>query len=187
MLADGVITRAQAAAATAEPLLPRAGGAPRTVPDAGYFADAVRAALTQKFGNNTVAEGGLIVHTSLNPTLQVAATEAVRDELERYDHAHDGWHGLVGHTNDPELSSNWQADLAQEATPSGMRPGWQLGIVLEAAGRAARIGYIDAATRGPQIGTLPLDQMLWARPRPRSPRPPAPARSRMCCTPATSS
>ena len=165
MRADGVITAAQAAAATAEPLLPRAGGTARTVPDAGYFADAVRAALAQKFGATPVAEGGLIVHTSLDPRLQAAATEAVRDELESYDHAHDGWHGLVGHSNDSNLTGNWQADLAAQARPPGMRPGWQLGIVLEAAGRTARIGYIDATTDQPQIGALPLGSMLWARPK----------------------
>jgi penicillin-binding protein 1A len=165
MLDDGAITQAQAAAATAEPLLPRSGGAPRTVPDSGYYADAVRAGLVQQFGANTVNEGGLIVHTSLNPTLQAAATEAVRDELVRYDHAHDGWHGLVDHLDDPDLISNWPADLARQTTPGGTRPGWQLGIVLHATGGAARVGFIDATTKSPQVGVLPLDSMLWARPR----------------------
>jgi penicillin-binding protein 1A len=165
MLDDGVITPAQAAAATSEPLLPRAGAAPRILPDAGYFADAVHATLVQRFGATTVSEGGLIVHTSLNPTLQTAATEAVRDELVRYDHAHDGWHGLVGHVDEPDLISGWSADLARQTPPSGMRPGWQLGIVLQAAGSAARIGFVDTATNNPQIGVLPLDSMLWARPR----------------------
>jgi penicillin-binding protein 1A len=162
---DGVITQAQATAATAEPLLPRFGGTPRIAPDSGYFADAVRAALGQKFDATAVNEGGLIVHTSLDPKLQIAATEAVRDELIRYDHAHDGWHGLVGHIDDPDLTSNWSADLAQQTPPAGMRPGWQLGIVLEATGNAARIGYIDADSNNPQTGVLPLASMLWARPR----------------------
>ena len=165
MLDDGVITQAEAAAATAEPLLPRAGDTPRTVPDAGYFADAVRASLVQKFGATTVSQGGLIVHTSLNPALQTAATEAVRDQLVRYDHAHDGWHGLVNHVDDQDLITNWPTDLAGQTPPPGMRPGWQLGIVLQASGRAARIGFVDAATNSPQVGVLPLDSMLWARPR----------------------
>jgi penicillin-binding protein 1A len=164
MLADGVISAAQAKIATAEPLLPRAGGTPRTVPDAGYFADAVRAALVQKFGATPLSEGGLIVHTSLDPRLQAAATEAVRDELERYDHAHDGWHGLVSHIDDADLTRNWQVDLAKQANPSGMRRDWQLGIVLEAARTTARIGYVDANGE-PQTGLLPLSSMLWARPR----------------------
>ena len=50
MLADGVITQAEANTATAEPLLPRAGGDTQSVPDGGYFADAVKAELLQRFG-----------------------------------------------------------------------------------------------------------------------------------------
>jgi penicillin-binding protein 1A len=165
MLDDGAITQAQAAAAIAEPLLPRSGGAPHIVPDSGYFADAVRNKLVQQFGATTVNEGGLIVHTSLSPKLQAAAAAAVRDELMRYDHAHDGWHGLVGHLDDPDLISNWSAELARQTAPAGMLPNWQLGIVLHAMGNAARIGFINAATNSPQIGVLPLDSMLWARPR----------------------
>ncbi len=157
MLADGVISAAQAATATAEPLLPHAGGEQRTVPDAGYFADAVRAQLMQRFGATTVGQGGLIVQTSLDPRLQTAATQAMRDGLERYDHAHDGWHGLVAHVDDPLLAASWQADLAKQAYPAGMRRSWQLGIVLTAAARAARIGYIDPATGAPQTGDLLLE------------------------------
>ena len=36
----------------------------------------------QKFGADAVNSGGLIVRTSLNPDLQQAATDAVRDGLE---------------------------------------------------------------------------------------------------------
>ncbi|HVE21814.1 MAG TPA: PBP1A family penicillin-binding protein [Acidocella sp.] len=167
MLDDGVISQAQAAAATAEPLLPHSGGTPRTVASSGYFADAVRAALAQRFDATTVNQGGLIVHTSLNPILQAAATDAVRDGLMRYDRAHDGWHGLVGHVDDPDLLSNWATDLARQTLPAGMRRGWQLGIVLQASGNAAHVGYVDAASGNstPQTGTLPLASLLWARPR----------------------
>jgi penicillin-binding protein 1A len=164
MLADGAITSAQAQAATAEPLLPRAGGEPRTVSNAGYFADAVKSQLIQRFGTDTVAQGGLIVHTSLEPNLQAAAVKAVRDGLQRYDRTYDGWHGLVAHVNDPDLADDWPASLAKQATPPGMRQGWRLGIVLTAATSTAGIGYIDPATGAPRTGLLGLDTMRWARP-----------------------
>jgi penicillin-binding protein 1A len=164
MLDDGVITAAQAQAATAEPLLPRAGGEPRTVPNAGYFADAVKSQLVQRFGADTVAQGGLIVQTSLAPKLQAAAVEAVRDGLEHYDRTYDGWHGLVAHVNDPDLADNWPAALAKQAKPPGMRQNWRLGIVLTAETRTAGIGYINATTGAPQTGQLSLETMLWARP-----------------------
>ncbi|HUW80803.1 MAG TPA: PBP1A family penicillin-binding protein, partial [Acidocella sp.] len=165
MLADGAITPAQAQAATAEPLLPRAGGEPRTVPNTGYFADAVKAHLVQRFGATTVNQGGLIVHTSLDPKIQAAAVEALRNGLERYDHAHGGWHGLVAHVDDPNLANNWAADLAKQAAPPGMRRNWRLGIVLTAGSHTAGVGYINAAGGTPKTGTLNLDSMRWTRAR----------------------
>jgi len=162
MLADGAITAAQAATATAEPLLPRAGNAPLTVPNAGYFADAVKADLTQRFGAQVVAQGGLIVHTSLDPLLQEAAETALRDGLEKYDHAYSGWHGLVAHVDDEDIGDNWQNDLAKQANPPGMRETWHLAIVIETGDNVARLGYIDDAGTG-RVGTLDLADLGWAR------------------------
>ena len=164
MLDDGVITADQAQQATAEPLLPKAGQLNQTVPDGGYFADAVHAQLVQQFGAQLVNTGGLIVRTSLNPDLQEAATNALRDGLERYDHDHDGWHGLITQLNDPDLSDDWQKQLAQQTNPSGMRPGWRLGIVLSTSGQTAEIGTTDQTTGVPTTGTLLLSNMRWARP-----------------------
>jgi penicillin-binding protein 1A len=160
MLADGAISAADAKTALAEPLLPKAAGTPLTVPDAGYFADAVKADLTQRFGADEVAQGGLIVHTSLDPALQAAAENAVQDGLERYDHAYSGWHGLVAHNDDAALATNWQADLAKQTVPPGMRDGWRLGIVISATSVSARIGYVDDS--GNHIGAIGPAGMAWA-------------------------
>ncbi len=164
MLADGAISQAQADAATAEPLLPRAGAASQGVTDSGYFADAVKAQLVQKFGPDMVNNGGLVVHTSLDPRLQQAATDAVRDGLEQYDRTYSGWHGRVTHIDDPALATNWQKDLAKQSNPPGMRADWRLGIVLQAGGASAEIGSIDPATGNAETGELPLANMRWARP-----------------------
>ena len=164
MLADGVINAAQAAAAQAEPLLPKAGQAQQSVPDGGYFADAVHAQLVQQFGEDEVNTGGLIVRTSLNPALQEAATTAVRNGLERYDRDYDGWHGLVGRVADPDLAADWQALLQKQSTPPGLRHGWRLGIVLAATENSARIGTTDLSSGTTAAGTLPLANMRWARP-----------------------
>ncbi|MDE1895460.1 MAG: PBP1A family penicillin-binding protein [Rhodospirillales bacterium] len=164
MLADGAINATQAAAAQAEPLLPKAGQAQQGVPNGGYFADAVRAQLVQKFGADAVNTGGLIVRTSLNPDLQQAATNAVRDGLEDYDRNYDGWHGLVTHIADTDLAADWQTLLPKQSNPPGLRPGWRLGIVLAASQSAARIGTTDPNTGSPATGALPLANMRWARP-----------------------
>jgi penicillin-binding protein 1A len=162
MLADGAITQAQATAAAAEPLLPHAGGEPLNVPNAGYYSDAVKSQLVQRFGTDAVANGGLIVHTSLNPLFQAAAVNAVRDGLEKYDRAYDGFHGLIAHIDDADLHAHWRKLLAHQPTPPGLRQGWRLGIVLS-AGASAQIGTTDPVEGTPQVGTLPLANMRWAR------------------------
>jgi penicillin-binding protein 1A len=167
MLADGAISAADAKTAMAEPLLPRAGGEPLTVPNAGYFADAVQQQLVQRFGADQTSSGGLIVRTSLNPKLQEAAEEAVRDGLVRYDHIYGGWHGLVAHVDDTALESNWQADLAKQQTPTGMRQDWHLAIVLSTTPSTAKLGYTDNTadrSKTARIGTIALATIRWARP-----------------------
>jgi penicillin-binding protein 1A len=168
MLADGAISAADAQTAMAEPLLPRAGGEPLTVPNAGYFADAVQQQLVQRFGADQTSSGGLIVRTSLDPKLQAAAEEAVRDGLERYDHAYSGWHGLVAHSDDPDLASNWQSDLAKQANPPGMRQDWHLAIVIAVSPASAKLGYNDnsgAAGDTARTGDIALSTIRWARPQ----------------------
>jgi penicillin-binding protein 1A len=168
MLQDGAISAADAKTAMAEPLLPRAGGEPLNLPDTGYFADAVQQNLTQMFGAQQTSEGGLIVHTSLDPALQAAAQNAVQDGLERYDHAYGGWHGVVAHVDDAALTGNWQADLARQTVPPGMRDNWRLAVVISETPDAAKLGYFDnaaAASDGAaRTGTISLADIRWARP-----------------------
>jgi penicillin-binding protein 1A len=167
MLQDGAISAADAKTAMAEPLLPRAGGEPLNLPDTGYFADAVQQNLTQMFGAQQTSEGGLIVHTSLDPTLQAAAQNAVQDGLERYDHAYGGWHGVIAHVDDTNLADNWQADLAKQTVPPGMRDNWHLAIVMSETPAAAKLGYLDSASESgaARTGSINLADIRWARPQ----------------------
>jgi penicillin-binding protein 1A len=168
MLADGAISAADAKTAMAEPLLPRAGGEPLNLPDTGYFADAVQQNLTQMFGAQQTSQGGLIVHTSLDPKLQAAAQNAVQDGLVRYDHIYGGWHGTVGHVDDAALATNWQADLGKQTIPPGMRDNWHLAVVISETPDTARVGYFDNAaepgTDTGKTGTISLSDIRWARP-----------------------
>jgi penicillin-binding protein 1A len=168
MLADGAISPADAQTAMAEPLLPRAGGTPLEVPDAGYFSDAVTQVLLQQFGQQKMQQGGLIVRTSLDPVLQAAAENAVRDGLVKYDRTYDGWHGLVAHVDDPAIADNWQADLAKQANPPGMRHNWFLAVVIDVGDSSAKLGYIDPSADdglgAARTGSISLNSMRWARP-----------------------
>jgi penicillin-binding protein 1A len=90
----------------------------------------------------------------------------MRDGLTKYDRSYDGWHGLVAHVDDAAIASNWQADLAKQPTPPGMRHNWHLGIVISVADRSARLGYIDpTADSGDnaRTGEIALSSIRWAR------------------------
>ncbi len=83
MSGQGFITKAEAAAAQAEPVT--------TVPDAGfaapspYFVDVVR--IQAERAGVPVREGGYRIHTTLDPALQRAATTALVDGLTRIESA----------------------------------------------------------------------------------------------------
>jgi penicillin-binding protein 1A len=166
MADDGAITAAQAAAARAEPLLTRASPRPATVPGAGYFADAVRQQLVQLFGEKRTTDGGLVVFTSLDPTVQAAADASLRQGLMDYDRGHDGWRGPVTHI---DLSAgNWQTALGALSPPAGMLPNWVQAVVLSTTETTADVGWLGPSRRGGPIGatetgTLSLSTLRWAR------------------------
>jgi penicillin-binding protein 1A len=166
MADDGAITRAQATAAKAEPLLTRASPRPATVPGAGYFADAVRQQLVQLFGEKRTTDGGLVVFTSLDPSLQAVADSSLRQGLMDYDRSHDGWRGPVTHID--VAAGNWQTALHALTPPPGMLPSWVLAVVLKTTDTSADIGWLGPSRRGGPIGatetgTLSLSTLRWAR------------------------
>ena len=110
MVDDHYITRAQAAAAQAQPVVPTEFRRPAPVPGAEWFTSEVRQELVQKFGPDEMTEGGLEVRTTLNPRLQDAAEKSLRDGLMAYDRKLGGWRGPVMH-----LDNLGQANLGQAA------------------------------------------------------------------------
>ena len=166
MADDGAITRDQATAAKAEPLLTRASPRPATVPGAGYFADAVRQQLVQLFGEKRTTDGGLVVFTSLDPALQSTADSSLRQGLMEYDRSHDGWRGPVTHID--LAAGTWQTSLHALTPPPGMLPSWMLAVVLKTTETTAEVGWLGPSRRGGPIGatesgTLSLSTLRWAR------------------------
>jgi penicillin-binding protein 1A len=149
MRANGYITAAQEAEAAAASL----GTVPRS--DArreierqyeGHFMEEVRRELIDRYGetdekgNHGVYNGGLWVRTSLNPVMQKAAEQALRQGLLRYDSA-GGWRGRVG-AIDP--GPGWQAALRKLNPLTGLSE-WRAAVVLDKAGSTATIGFTDGS------------------------------------------
>ena len=176
MADDHVITRAQAEAAKAQPIIPAEFHRPAPVPGAEWFTEEVRQELIQQFGQDATTQGGLMVRTSLDPALQITAEKSVRDGLMAYDRKLGGWRGPVtqlegvGQVADRAQTQgqNWAASLAQVARPPGMLPDWQLGVVLSVSDSAAKLGWLVPAAQPNQppqqrTGILTLSEVAWAR------------------------
>jgi penicillin-binding protein 1A len=152
MLEDGHITKEEAAAAIAEPLVVRTRGEADTV-TADYFAEEVRRELVQRFGEDGLYKGGLSVRTSLDPKLQKIAETVLRNGLVTYDRRH-GWRGPLAHV---ALTADWKAELAGAKAPAGLGD-WKMAIVTAVEGGGARIGLADGTE-----GRIPLAELRWAR------------------------
>jgi len=171
MAEDGVVTAAQAAAAKAEPITAVPFRRPDMVADSGYFSEEVRRQLIEKFGPDRTTQGGLLVRTSLDPTMQAQADNALRDGLMGYDRSHGGWRGPVTRIESASLRTDWMAKLAEVQRPPGMLPDWKLAVVLEVGADEAKLGWLDqpagriVAAAQPRITAMQLADMTWARPR----------------------
>jgi penicillin-binding protein 1A len=83
MLAENYITPAEAEAARGEPLELHLRRPPPSI--APYFLEEVRKYLEREYGSQRIYQGGLRVHTTLDPRLQRAANRALRDGLLKLD------------------------------------------------------------------------------------------------------
>ena len=152
MVAENVITPAEAAWAREEPIIVRKRSETEFV-RADYFTEEVRRALMDRYGEEALYEGGLSVRTAMDPWLQDIAERALRAGLEIYDRRH-GWRGPI--TQIP-LEGDWRGELAALEAPAlfGAR---QLAVVLDSEASGAYIGLINGAS-----GFVPLEELAWAR------------------------
>ena len=142
------ITEAQRIAATALPLgTIRYGASTKFRDQGGYFMEEVRRDLIKRFGetaeqgSDSVYAGGLWVRTSMMPTMQDAAAEALREGLAQFDGGR-GWRD-TGLSID--IGGDWANQLRIAALGTGF-PDWRKAVVLSKSGGAARIGFSDGST-----------------------------------------
>ena len=144
MEANGFISGSERRAAASKPLGLVTQRRERSV-DAGYFLEEVRRELIDRFGEtaeegpNSVYAGGLWVRTSLDPEMQIAARDALREGLLRY-HGGRAWTGPLATIDVSE--GNWASQL--QSSPLGISyRNWKVGVVTSRSGASARIGFAD--------------------------------------------
>ncbi|HZV84727.1 MAG TPA: penicillin-binding protein 1A [Brevundimonas sp.] len=150
---SGWLTDEQTATARARPLITQ--DAPRRAQyaDADFFVEEARRRAIAQFGKEEVNRGGYYLRTTLDPTLQSAARDALMKGLENYDRRH-GWRGAWGTT---DFSAGWQERALAETVPPERRA-WRAAAVEEASGNSVRI----RTAREDRTGTLLVEDAAWA-------------------------
>lgn len=149
---DGYITREEEAAARAETITMRKRDEAERIM-AEHFAEDVRRDLADRYGSDTLYKGGLAVRTSLDPTLQKFATEALRKGLISYDRRH-GWRGAFTRLKGADFAEQ----LRKVEDPPGILDTWRIAVVTDVRPERAAVTLRDGA-----VGTIPLAELRWAR------------------------
>jgi penicillin-binding protein 1A len=160
---DKVITPVQVAAAKADPVIPSEFRRPTPIAGADWFTEEVRRQLVTRFGPDTTTQGGLMVRTSLDPALQIAAEKSLRDGLMAYDRKRGGWRGPLTHLTLPpaDFETLWPSALNDQTRPPGMLPSWRLAIVAAISDTEAKMEWLNPAGER-QTAVLALADVIWA-------------------------
>ncbi|MCC7305089.1 MAG: penicillin-binding protein 1A [Alphaproteobacteria bacterium] len=153
MLHDGYIEQAEADLAKLSPLETVKQDKSQNV-NAPFFAEEVRRELGQRYGQESLYGGGLVVRTTLDAKLQDISLKALRNGLMAYDQRH-GWRGPY---KQMEGLSGWKARLAEIQRPIEMLEHWKLAVVLGVEAKQASLGFADG-----EKGTLKLEDLKWAK------------------------
>ena len=165
MAENGYITQEQAEAAKKEPLNVN----PRVISPnsiaSGYFAEGVRRDIAERYGEENLYEGGLLIRATLDPKMQAMARKALVDGLVRFDEAR-GWRGAQQKID--LTGREWGLALAELPILGDVQP-WRLAVVLEVAAGRARIGLqpkkeaSGQVSRDRQTGFVTADGAKWTR------------------------
>jgi penicillin-binding protein 1A len=137
----GFITAAEAAAAKAVPMHAKPHERPVEV-YAPYVAEMVRLEMEARYGGDVLTKG-YHVTTTIDPTMQAAADQAVRDGLAVYDHRY-GWRGAeqTFELAADEDAATAGARLRSIPAQSGLLPA----IVLRTGDGTAEVTLTDGTT-----------------------------------------
>ena len=158
MLDENKITRTQFDEAANAPVTARRHGAEVTV-SAPYLAEMVRQEMVDRYGEEEAYTGGYNVYTTVKSDVQLAARQAVWDNLHSYDERH-GYRGPI--------SILWSEEEGQEALPQEEIEQYleqlkRIGDVTPAVVTGVEEQTATVMVKGAGAVTLPWESMHWAR------------------------
>ncbi|MBI1239661.1 MAG: PBP1A family penicillin-binding protein [Alphaproteobacteria bacterium] len=155
MLENGYITPSEAKAAMEDPLHVQMRPPGTQNAEVEYFAEEVRRTIMQRYGEQSLYDGGLVVRSTVDPKLQAAGLAALRTGLIAYDQRH-GWRGPVSKI---DLGEGWEKRLSEVPRLADVTE-WTLAVVTRLRDdNSAIIGLEDGSQ-----GVIPFDGMNWAKP-----------------------
>ena len=163
MTVNGYITREAAEAAKSKPLDVKTRAEERYVDASEYFAEEVRREIIDRFGQDTLYEGGLSIRTTLDPKMQLQARQAVMKGLIGYDRQR----GYSGPVEKLEIGDDWGEAVGEVARMSDV-PSWTPAIVLSADAEGVRLGIQPERLPNRELVpdreevVLPFAGMEWA-------------------------
>lgn len=155
MREDGYITEAQEKIAQATPITLR----DRDVTDtarADFFSEEVRRTIADMYGADVLYGGGLVVKTTLNPELQIAADRALQKALIEYDRRR-GYRGALTYVSNQK---EWKTSLAALSKEHAYQllDNQKLAVVTAVDDSKVQIVFEDD-----KRGVLPFALMKWTR------------------------
>ena len=153
MADNRALTPQELAAARARPLITQDAPMRAQYRDADYFVEEARRQAIAEYGAQAINAGGYYLRTTLDPTLQTAARDALMTGLEAYDRRH-GWRGPWGTT---DFAEGWQEEARKKTAPPERRA-WQAAAVESVSGNTVRIRL--AVSDG--VGALVPADAAWA-------------------------
>ncbi|MBF0189857.1 MAG: PBP1A family penicillin-binding protein [Magnetococcales bacterium] len=126
---------------------------------APYYLEHVRRTILEEWGSDQLFNGGLEVHTALDPRLQRVAQQAVRKGLMEYDRRH-GYRGAVAHIADVGIQGRgaWLKSHEKTQPTAG---GFLHALVLD----IPKQGPAHLLLTSGKEALLPMEGIKWARPR----------------------
>ncbi|MFD0917886.1 penicillin-binding protein 1A [Pseudahrensia aquimaris] len=161
---NGYISKQEYEDAKALPLGVKPRSANVYVESSEYFSEEVRREIIERYGTDTLYEGGLSVRSTLNPKLQKLATKALSKGLINYDRK-TGYHGPFAKI---DMANDWGEELAKVSSLRDVRD-WDVAVVLSAADETVTIGLKPDRLPSGRIAeerdeaTLELADMEWAK------------------------
>jgi penicillin-binding protein 1A len=147
MYRNGYITEEQWKSATATPLgTIRYGSNEKFRQQGGYFMEEVRRELIKQFGENakdgpnSLYAGGLWVRSSMDPVMQDAAAQSLRDGLSKFD----GGRGWTDLNMKIDINKDWAGQLDRAPVGTGY-PDWFKAVVLQKGDAQVSVGFSNGS------------------------------------------